>query len=60
MMLALPFDTWMRLVIWLAAGLIIYFSYSRRHSKVQVNWLLPEEIEEEMGRSTIPRDEQNG
>jgi APA family basic amino acid/polyamine antiporter len=35
MMLALPGITWLRLVIWLAAGLIIYFTYGRHHSRVQ-------------------------
>jgi APA family basic amino acid/polyamine antiporter len=27
--------TQIRLVVWLAVGLIIYFSYGRKHSKVQ-------------------------
>jgi APA family basic amino acid/polyamine antiporter len=57
MMLFLPMDTWLRLVVWLAAGLVIYFLYSRKHSKVQISWLLAEEIEEEMGRSVIPVDD---
>ncbi len=35
MMLGLPVDTWLRLVVWLAVGLVIYFSYSRSHSRVQ-------------------------
>lgn len=33
-MYALPFDTWMRLVIWMALGIIIYFTYSLRNSKI--------------------------
>jgi APA family basic amino acid/polyamine antiporter len=32
MMLFLPLDTWIRLVVWLAAGLVIYFAYGQRHS----------------------------
>jgi APA family basic amino acid/polyamine antiporter len=33
MMYALPGDTWLRLLIWLAIGLVIYFSYGRYHSR---------------------------
>jgi basic amino acid/polyamine antiporter, APA family len=35
MMASLPFDTWLRLVVWLVIGMIIYFTYGRHHSKVQ-------------------------
>jgi APA family basic amino acid/polyamine antiporter len=34
-MLSLPWETWERLFIWMAIGLIIYFFYSRKHSKLE-------------------------
>ncbi len=33
-MLALPWDTWLRLIIWMAIGLAIYFFYGRHRSVV--------------------------
>ncbi|MCB9382975.1 MAG: amino acid permease [Bryobacterales bacterium] len=32
LMLGLPSETWERLLIWLALGMLIYFTYGRRHS----------------------------
>ncbi len=32
-MSGLPADTWLRLGVWLAIGLAIYFFYSRKHSR---------------------------
>lgn len=32
LMLSLPLETWVRFVVWLAIGLLIYFSYSRKRS----------------------------
>jgi basic amino acid/polyamine antiporter, APA family len=34
MMARLPGDTWLRLIIWMALGLLIYFTYSMRHSRL--------------------------
>jgi len=33
MMAALPWDTWLRLVVWLAIGFVVYFGYSVKHAK---------------------------
>ncbi len=35
LMVSLPRDTWLRLVIWLVIGLIVYATYGRKHSRVQ-------------------------
>lgn len=36
-MAALPFDTWMRLIIWMAIGMLIYFLYGKKRSKIFLN-----------------------
>jgi basic amino acid/polyamine antiporter, APA family len=43
-MIGLPLATWERLVVWLAAGLVVYFSYSYRSSRLiqpELNELRP-------------------
>jgi APA family basic amino acid/polyamine antiporter len=35
LMYNLPGITWLRLIVWLALGMIIYFSYGQKHSRVQ-------------------------
>ncbi len=32
----LPLATWIRLFVWLAIGLVIYFLYGKNHSRVQL------------------------
>ncbi|MGZ5025199.1 MAG: amino acid permease C-terminal domain-containing protein, partial [Chthoniobacterales bacterium] len=35
LMLSLPIETWVRFFVWLIIGLVIYFAYSVRHSRLQ-------------------------
>ncbi|RKK03600.1 amino acid permease [Pseudoroseomonas wenyumeiae] len=35
LMVGLPFDTWLRLIIWMAMGCGVYFLYGRHHSRLR-------------------------
>ena len=37
LMAFLPAQTWWRFLIWLLIGIIVYFGYSKRHSKLETN-----------------------
>jgi APA family basic amino acid/polyamine antiporter len=41
MIFSLGVDNWLRLIIWLALGLAIYFGYSRHHSKLALDGKTP-------------------
>ena len=34
LMLNLPAETWLRFGIWMVLGLVVYFAYGRRHSRL--------------------------
>jgi APA family basic amino acid/polyamine antiporter len=36
MMVSLPWETWLRLAVWLGLGLLIYFGYGQKHSKLRL------------------------
>ncbi|HYS52651.1 MAG TPA: amino acid permease [Thermoanaerobaculia bacterium] len=44
LMFSLPWENWWRLFLWMGIGLVIYFSYGRKHSVMSVN--LAKEIAE--------------
>jgi len=37
LMNSLPLDTWIRLIDWMAIGLVLYFAYSYNHSKLGID-----------------------
>ena len=37
LMNSLPLDTWIRLIVWMSIGLVIYFAYSFTHSKIGID-----------------------
>ena len=46
LMFSLPLETWLRFFVWLAIGLVIYFFYSIRHSRLRLG-IDPGETENE-------------
>jgi APA family basic amino acid/polyamine antiporter len=35
LMYGLPLDTWLRLIVWMAIGVLVYFFYGAKHSRLQ-------------------------
>jgi APA family basic amino acid/polyamine antiporter len=56
MMAGLPLDTWLRLIVWLGIGLLIYFFYSRHHSRLQLAGVQAVEKEPPLPTYTEPEE----
>jgi APA family basic amino acid/polyamine antiporter len=51
LMTKLPGETWVRFVVWLLVGFVIYFTYSRTHSRLRTGDAPPTETELPPGES---------
>ncbi len=60
MMLNLSVETWLRFLIWLAVGAIIYFGYSRRHARLQTGQTLHQDISDQMAAGVLTPPENRG
>ncbi len=47
LMAGLPWETWARLIIWFLIGMVVYFGYSHRHSKLHAGCLAQGEARDE-------------
>jgi APA family basic amino acid/polyamine antiporter len=45
MMYKLGIWNWVRLIVWLIIGLVVYFTYSRKHSTLQLSLEAKESVE---------------
>jgi APA family basic amino acid/polyamine antiporter len=45
LMFSLPPENWLRLFVWLGIGLVVYFTYSRKHSKLRARLMAGEASE---------------
>ena len=52
LMLNLPAATWIRFFVWMAIGLVVYFAYSRRKSRLAGGGRRQQEGAEGAGRRT--------
>ena len=53
--LNLSIETWLRFLIWMALGFLVYFAYGYRHARVGTGAALPHDIQQAMEEGMVPR-----
>ncbi|MFN2454409.1 MAG: amino acid permease [Pyrinomonadaceae bacterium] len=54
LMNSLPLDTWIRLIVWMSIGLVIYFAYSYSHSKLGSENTAESEAYQDAAQNYVP------
>jgi len=54
LMFSLPAENWVRLGVWLVVGLVIYFFYGRKHSRLRISQQLKQRLPESALRIPMP------
>jgi len=57
LMLNLAVETWMRFLVWLVIGFVVYFAYSHGHARLQTHKALHEDVLEQMKEGILTPEE---
>ena len=58
--LNLSIETWLRFLVWLVIGIVIYFAYGYRKARLATGRALPHDMEQAMSRGQVPRPSDDG